>query len=320
MKQTAKLYIGKIGIALGVYLTLRFLLPLVLPFFLAWMTVCGLSSLSKKMQKKLFPVTIAFLLILLLLFLLIIWSSYTLLCAPCQNLYRYFLMVWNTSKTYFSDVINFLSNTFLTTMPSVFSWAFGLFLYFLSIPLIAKDWETLKETVEKLSFWKPLTSAGRRIAGSLQGWFHAQVKIMFLVTLECAVGYWFFKIPGAGLWAVLTGFIDALPVFGTGTIFVPWMIYLFFLKDYSFLIQIGILYFITWLTRQFLEPRLLADGIGLMPIYFLISVILGLKLFGAAGFLTGPFGVLFIRELWAELENSVLSQNSSVSSSVDEQK
>ena len=58
------------------------------------------------------------------------------------------------------------------------------------------------------------------------------------------------------------------------------------------------------LTRELLEPKLLGDGLGLMPICFLISVMAGLKLFGALGLFTGPFGVLLIRELWVELEMS----------------
>ncbi len=33
-----------------------------------------------------------------------------------------------------------------------------------------------------------------------------------------------------------------------------------------------------------------------------MSVIAGLKLFGALGLFTGPFGILLIRELWTELE------------------
>ena len=101
---------------------------------------------------------------------------------------------------------------------------------------------------------------------------------------------------------MLTGMVDALPVFGTGTIFVPWLILVFCQKDYTFFVWLLLLYGITWLTRELLEPKLLGDGLGLLPVCFLISVIVGLKLFGAAGLFTGPFGILFVKELWTELE------------------
>lgn len=39
MKLQTRLYFQKTGILMAVYLVLRFLLPIVLPFFLAWVTV-----------------------------------------------------------------------------------------------------------------------------------------------------------------------------------------------------------------------------------------------------------------------------------------
>lgn len=172
----------------------------------------------------------------------------------------------------------------------------------MAVILFAHDWPDFQRLLTHLPFARPLEHAGKRIAQSLKGWAHAQIRIMFVIVLECTVGYWLLHIPGAGLWAVLTGMVDALPVFGTGTIFVPWLILVFCQKDYTFFVWLLLLYGITWLTRELLEPKLLGDGLGLLPVCFLISVIVGLKLFGAVGLFTGPFGILFVKELWTELE------------------
>ena len=126
---------------------------------------------------------------------------------------------------------------------------------------------------------------------------------MIVISLECAAGYYLLGIPGFPFWAILTGIVDALPVFGTGTVFFPWMLIVSLQGDYSFALWLGLLYIITWLTREFLEPKLLGNELGLLPVCFLMSVIAGLQLFGPLGFFSGPFGVLFIRELWAELES-----------------
>ena len=115
--------------------------------------------------------------------------------------------------------------------------------------------------------------------------------------------------PAFPFWAILTGLIDALPVFGTGTIFFPWILIVALQKDYTLALWLGLLYLVTWLTRERLEPKLLGDGLGLLPICFLISVISGLKLFGALGLFSGPFGVLLIRELWKELEENLSQKN-----------
>ena len=57
MDHRIKLYIEKTGILLAVYLLLKYLLPLVFPFFLAWLTVSLLASASRHFHRKLLPFT-----------------------------------------------------------------------------------------------------------------------------------------------------------------------------------------------------------------------------------------------------------------------
>ena len=260
MDHRIKLYIEKTGILLAVYLLLKYLLPLVFPFFLAWLTVSLLASASRHFHRKLLPFTASVVAMFFFFTAAALKLTGWLLLEPCK------------------DLIPELQTQLQT-------------------------WINFQRLLTHLPFARPLEHAGKRIAQSLKGWAHAQIRIMFVIVLECTVGYWLLHIPGAGLWAVLTGMVDALPVFGTGTIFVPWLILVFCQKDYTFFVWLLLLYGITWLTRELLEPKLLGDGLGLLPVCFLISVIVGLKLFGAAGLFTGPFGVLFVKELWTELDH-----------------
>ena len=147
----------------------------------------------------------------------------------------------------------------------------------------------------------------------------AQFKIMLIISVECGVGYFLLDIPLFWFWAILTGIVDALPIFGTGTIFFPWILIVFLQRDYTLAGWLVLLYLITWLTRELLEPKLLGEGLGLLPICFLMSVIVGLKLFGTLGLFSGPFGVLLVRELWAELEMSAPPESTWASSSADEE-
>ena len=119
---------------------------------------------------------------------------------------------------------------------------------------------------------------------------------------------------------MLTGFLDALPVFGTGIVFLPWILVELLRQRFLVCLKLSILYAITWLTRELLEPGLLGNGLGLLPVCFLISVIAGLKLFGPVGLFTGPFGILLIRELWVELETPASPHTSSVCPSGDDEK
>lgn len=318
MQRQTKLYLQKAGILAAVYVVLKFLLPVTLPFFLAWLTVAGFNSARRQIRMRLLPFSAGCLFLASLVTLILLGLAVWLLYKPCLDL----LPVWQDALRMLHQELDWLatslSGRLVIMVPSVFSWLFGIFLYVISVILFAKDWVPFRELLKKLPFAAPVSRAGNRVALALKSWAHAQVRIMFIVALECAVGYWLLRIPGAGLWAVLTGFVDALPVFGTGTIFLPWIALVLLQKNWQFALWLLLLYGVTWLTREILEPKLLGDGMGMLPISFLISVILGFECFGASGLVTGPFGVLFVKELWAELQTPAPPETPSASSSADE--
>ena len=309
MKLQTRLYFQKTGILMAVYLALRFLLPVILPFFLAWITVGGLVLLQKKVRIRLLPLSILYILLFLLLSGTSVFCGCFLLYEPCRRLLPVCQSYWAKVSEYLAWLPGSLSGRLDDLMPSALSCMFGIFLYLISILLFARDWEHFHRLLYRLPFAVPISHAGTRILQCVKGWIRAQFRIMAVISLECAAGYYLLHIPGFPLWALLTGIIDALPVFGTGTVFLPWILILLLLQESAFALWLGLLYLITWLTRELLEPKLLGDGLGLLPVCFLMSVIAGLKLFGPLGFFSGPFGVLLIRELWTELELSFSRKN-----------
>jgi len=301
MKRQTKIYLQKTAILLIVYFFLRFLLPLVMPFFLAWTTVYFLISVQKKIHIKLFPLSLCFLVVFMLLVGSLVLCGGCLLYEPCKNLIPICQQYWHQCSQYLSWIPKSASGILMGKMPFMASMIFNIFIYFISVLLFAKDWEAFHMLLIKVPFSDRLSKVGYKITQSLKGWTKAQGKIMLVVTVECAIGYFLLDIPIFLFWAVLTGFVDALPIFGTGTIFIPWLIIVILQKDYTFALWLALLFLITWLTRELLEPKLLGDGLGLLPIVFLMSVIVGLKLFGAFGLFSGPFGVLLVKELWTEI-------------------
>ncbi len=310
MNRQAWLYIQKTGILAVVYLILQFLLPLVLPFFLAWLTVHFLVFLNRRLHIRLFLLSILYLFLLTLFFAAAGFCGCCLLYQPCRELIPVCQNYWEQCADYLSWLPESLSGQMIARMPDLFSFGFGVLLYYISVLLIARDWTHVQNLLRRLPFSLPISRASQRIAKATRGWVKAQGKIMLVVTLECAVGYYLLHIPYFFLWAVLTGFVDALPVFGTGFVFFPWGAILLLQKDYKLAGWIAVLFLVTWLTRELMEPKLLGEGLGLLPIGFLVSVVAGLQLFGGIGLFTGPFGVLLIKELWAELEKSAPPERS----------
>ena len=57
---------------------------------------------------------------------------------------------------------------------------------------------------------------------------------------------------------------------------------------------------VTSLLREFLEPRLLGEKLGVSPIMILISVYLGMILFGVWGVILGPLSFSTVYEIGKE--------------------
>ena len=96
------------------------------------------------------------------------------------------------------------------------------------------------------------------------------------------------------------GLLDALPIFGTGTVLIPWAIGACLRGKWLRGLVIFGLYVICYFVRQILEAKLMGDKVGLSPLETLISMYVGLQLFGILGVLLGPVGVLVVKEFAGE--------------------
>lgn len=96
---------------------------------------------------------------------------------------------------------------------------------------------------------------------------------------------------------VLIAIIDALPVFGSGTVLFPWAVWKLFHGELWYAVILLCLYGGCQLIRQFLEPRLMGKRLHVEPAAMLASIFAGLQLFSIAGVILGPVGFLLIRAL-----------------------
>lgn len=131
--------------------------------------------------------------------------------------------------------------------------------------------------------------------GALGGYIKAQFKIEFLMYFVILLGLMFFKVKYALLIALVIAFLDLLPVFGTGTVLIPWAIIKVFDGDFKMAIGLGILWGVTLLFRQIIQPKIVGDSIGLAPLPTLFLIYIGWQFGGVVGMLIAvPIGVLLI--------------------------
>ena len=152
MNRRNTLYMQKAAIAAAVYLVLRYLLPLVFPFFFAWLTVAALNRFRYRISMRLVPLSAGVLSILFLAVLLFLLLSGYLLYPPIRELFP----VWQDFLLRMPLLSDWIPSSLLgqitRMMPSVFSWLFGIFLYFVSLLLFARDWKAFDAMLSNLPF------------------------------------------------------------------------------------------------------------------------------------------------------------------------
>ena len=132
---------------------------------------------------------------------------------------------------------------------------------------------------------------------ALVGFLKAQIVLMSITFFELLIGYLILDVKYAFFFALLTAVVDILPVLGTGTILIPAAIFYFIsgnlAKGFGFLI----LYLTITAIRQAIEPRIVGKSLGLHPLVTLMSMYIGLRLFGVIGIFLGPIVVIIINTL-----------------------
>ena len=142
-------------------------------------------------------------------------------------------------------------------------------------------------------------SLGKEKMGTaLKGYVKAQLTIMSIIAVISVAGLFFMRYPYALLVGIIIAFVDALPLFGSGFILLPWAAISAVAGNYSRMVSLLALYLAIVLARQMLEPKILGNQLGIHPILTLISIYVGLRLFGILGIIVGPISVVMAAGLF----------------------
>jgi len=127
------------------------------------------------------------------------------------------------------------------------------------------------------------------------GYFVAQFKIMMVVYVVLLIGLIILGVEYAALIALLIAFLDFLPFFGTGAVMWPWALVAFLQSDYKMAIGMMIVWAISQLVRQLIQPKLVGESVGLKPIPTLFFLYIGFRVGGALGLILSiPIGMIVI--------------------------
>lgn len=172
-----------------------------------------------------------------------------------------------------------------------------LVIFYISVLLFLQEMETIRERKSRSMFHREFALIGRRLISVGNAWIRTQVIIMLLTSILCVLGLTLIGNPYSLIWGIGIGLLDALPVFGTGTVLIPWGIAMLVQKQWKEGIVLLALYIVCYFVREIMEARIMGSRMGLSSLETLISMYVGLKLFGIAGFFLGPVGLLMIEDL-----------------------
>jgi len=129
---------------------------------------------------------------------------------------------------------------------------------------------------------------------ALSGFIKAYSILITITAVITMVSLRILGVEYAFLLGILVGIMDILPVLGPGAIIVPWIIWEFMNGHTGMGISLLVVYAIITVIRQFLEPQIVGDSIGLHPLATLMSLYIGLQLGGFMGMVLGPVLMVII--------------------------
>ncbi len=143
----------------------------------------------------------------------------------------------------------------------------------------------------------------KKLISTLGSYLKAEATLILISFIEVLIGLCIFKWIGLNveyplLAALGIGFVDALPILGSGTVMIPWAIISAVNGDLKLGIAIFILYVILLVVHQLLEPKIVSNNLGIHPIFTLIAMYTGFKISGIIGLFIGPIVLIILQNVF----------------------
>jgi predicted PurR-regulated permease PerM len=193
-------------------------------------------------------------------------------------------------------IIEWLFTNLNNIFSSIVGVAFNLLIIFITLFFLFKDGHRFKTALRRLS---PLSdSQDRAIVDRLEDTINSVVKGTVLVALIQGLltgfGFAIFGVQESILWGILGALTSIVPGVGTGMVFIPVVVFFAATGSYALAIKLtiwGVL--VVGMIDNFLRPFLVERGVGIHPLFTLLSILGGLEIFGAIGLILGPIVLSF---------------------------
>lgn len=132
---------------------------------------------------------------------------------------------------------------------------------------------------------------------NLRDVFKIEIKLILLSALIITIGFKILGIPNSLFLGSLCAIFDILPFVGTTIVFIPIIIYNIIMKRYLLVVGLISLYILERFTREILEAKFLSSKLDIHPIIVIVSIYVGVNMFGFIGIIAGPIYSIIAKDL-----------------------
>lgn len=124
--------------------------------------------------------------------------------------------------------------------------------------------------------------------------FKAYFIIMVVTFFELWMGFLIIQLEHSMVLACIIAIFDFLPLLGIDMIMIPWIVICAFTNKISLALGLLVIYLVIVITKNILEPKLIAKGLGISPLISLIGMYLGMKVLGFVGLIIVPIILVIV--------------------------
>lgn len=307
-----------VGLALLLFLFLKYIFPLLSPFLLAYLTVYAVYPLLYKLEVKWkIRKTITMFLVLGILAIIIlslIWVIIAISGGSVEETLPHVLewkdrLFLTSGNAILHDLLPEILKNTVSYIQKVFPVLAYIGIYLIATILMAKDFDGLMSKVHKIGALDSFMDIVGKILRTAGMYLKAQMILIIIIMGICIAGFYCIGITSPILLGILAGILDALPFIGTGIVLIPTSLIFFLEREIMKGVICLFIYIVCIGVRELLEPKLVGKGLGILPVILLISIFAGIKLFGVAGIVKGPLGIVLYKNIWVMLFKTKQNNN-----------
>lgn len=138
-----------------------------------------------------------------------------------------------------------------------------------------------------------LNDMGRAFTGTIR----VQVVLMLMSAVLGVIGMWVLKIQYAVILGIAFAITGLLPILGSAIMTIPWAAGALMMGDFALAMKIILLQLVISAIRHVVEPKILADSVGLDTLSTLFALYVGMQLMGVLGLFLGPIILIGLKSL-----------------------